>query len=328
MKLTYKIVIGVLILLVIAALYVLTLITLPKHVDEIIVDIAKGEPAIKIAEILHKKNIIRSKKIFYMYVKLFDIDKNLSFGKYHFAGKLSIPDVVEVLEKGKVVLRKVTIPEGLTVKKTARVLSQYGFVDNDKFVVLCHDSLFARKLTGFPINSLEGFLYPETYHFPYEVSEKYIIKTLVQEFFTQTQNFDFAPNKGLNFYETIVLASIVEREARYVDEQPTIASVYLNRIKYNYKLQADPTVAYALELEGKLRKKIYYRDLKIDSPYNTYKHFGLPPAPICSPAVSAIKAVLKPAETDYFFFFANGSGRHEFNQTYQQHLNQQNRVNK
>ena len=328
MKKVSKVFIIFAILTIFVAIYTTTLVLLPKQINEVIIDIPKGESAKDIAEKLYEKSIIRSEGIFYLYVKLFDIDKTLSFGKYHFAGELSIPEIVKVLEQGKVVLRKVTIPEGLTITKTAKVLSQYGFVDQNKFVTLCNDSLFARELTGFPILSLEGFLYPETYHFPYEVSEKYIIKKLVQEFFSQTQNFDFVPNKGLSFYEILVLASIVEREARFRDEQPKIASVYLNRIKYNYKLQADPTVAYALELKGKIRKKIYYRDLEVDSPFNTYKNYGLPPAPICSPAKSAIQAVLEPAETDYFFFFANGSGRHEFNQTYQQHLDQQNNLDK
>ena len=328
MKRIQKIIIAVIIVIVILVLYVTSLVILPKKVNEVLIDISKGESALAIAEKLYERNVIRSIRIFYLYVKFTDMDKTLSFGKYHFSGELSLPEVVEILGLGKVVLRKVTIQEGLTIIKTARVLSQYGFAEYDKFVNLCNDSLFARKLTGFSVSSLEGFLYPETYHFPYEVSEQYIIKTLVQEFFSQTQDFDFVPNRDLDFYETLILASIVEREARFKDEQTTIASVYLNRIKYNYKLQADPTVAYALELQGKIRKKIYYRDLKVDSPYNTYKNFGLPPSPICSPSISAIQAVLEPAETDFFFFFANGSGRHEFNQTYQQHLDQQNVINK
>ena len=328
MKRTRKIIIAVVIVIVVLVLYATSLVILPKKVNEVLIDISHGESALSIAEKLYEKNVIRNIRVFYLYVKFTDMDKILSFGKYHFSGKLSLLEVVDILGSGKVVLRKVTIPEGLTIIKTARVLSQYGFADYDKFVALCNDSLFARKLTGFSVSSLEGFLYPETYHFPYEVSEEYIIKTLVQEFFSQTQSFDFAPNSDLNFYETLILASIVEREARFKEEQTTIASVYLNRIKYNYKLQADPTVAYALEQQGKIRKKIYYRDLKIDSPYNTYKNYGLPPTPICSPAISSIQAVLEPAETDYFFFFANGSGRHEFNQTYQQHINQQNLINK
>ncbi len=328
MKVLRKIIISIIIVVIITSITIVSLIFLPKDVNEVLIDISKGESAHSIAEKLYEKKVIRNKQVFYLYVKFTNIDKTLSFGKYHFSGELSLPDVLEILKLGKVVLRKVTIPEGLTVKKTAKILSQYGFVDQEKFITLCTDSLFAKKQTGFSVRTLEGFLYPETYHFPYEVSEQYIIKALVQEFFKQTQDFDFVPNKDLDFYETLILASIVEREARYRDEQPTIASVYLNRIKDNYKLQADPTVAYALEKRGKLRRKIYYRDLNIDSPYNTYKNFGLPPSPICSPAVSAIKAVLEPAETDFFFFFANESGRHEFNQTYQQHINQQNIRNK
>ncbi|MDP8269255.1 MAG: endolytic transglycosylase MltG [Candidatus Tenebribacter davisii] len=328
MKLTKKVIIIFSIIILLWILYIVSLVVIPKNIDEVLIDISKGETARTIANKLYDKDIIRSKKVFYLYVKFTNIDKTLSYGKYHFSGELSLTDVAEVLKLGKVVLRKVTIPEGLTISKTAIVLSQYGFVDQVKFINLCNDSLFARKLTGFSVSSLEGFLYPETYHFPYEVSEQYIIRSLVQEFFSQTKDLDFVPNKERTFYETLILASIVEREARFIDEQPIIASVYLNRIKYNYKLQADPTVAYALEKLGKIRKKIYYRDLSIDSPYNTYKYSGLPPTPICSPSISSINAIFNPAETDYFFFFANSSGHHEFNQTYQQHINQQNRKNK
>jgi len=225
-----------------------------------------------------------------------------------------------------VLLNKITIPEGLTAWKTCKLLARKEFGTYQGFLSLCNDSLFAKKLTGFNIPNLEGFLYPETYHFPEKVTEKFILSHIVKEFFNQTAELDFRPNKKLDFYETIILASIVEREAKIEDEKPTIASVYVNRIKYNYKLQADPTVAYVLELQGKHRKKLYYRDLKIDSPYNTYKHLGLPPTPICSPSKSSIAAVLDPADTDFFFFFADGSGRHEFTQTYQQHIFRQNQL--
>jgi len=120
------------------------------------------------------------------------------------------------------------------------------------------------------------------------------------------------------------MASIIEKEAHYDDEKPTIASVYLNRIEYNMKLQADPTVAYILEQMGRSRKKLYYKDLTIDAPHNTYIYKGLPPTPICSPSITSISGVLYPKETDYFFFFANPrSRRHIFSQTYSQHLSKQ-----
>ncbi|MCF7859855.1 MAG: endolytic transglycosylase MltG [Candidatus Cloacimonetes bacterium] len=328
MKLYLKITSVIGILLVVTVLLLAVHALIPRKLNEVIIDIPRGASARAIAAQLYDNNIIPNKLTFYFYVKLTNIEKELSYGKYLFSGKQSIPDIIRTLHEGNVVLRKATIPEGLTIRKTAKLLSQKGFIDYEKFVALSNDSIFVKKLTGFSIPSLEGFLFPETYHLPYEASEQYIIKALVENFFKQTQDLDFAPTNNLNFYEIIILASIVEKEAKFKEELGTIASVYLNRIKYDYKLQADPTIAYALEQKGKIRRKIYYRDLKIESPYNTYMYMGLPPTPICSPSASAIQAVLNPEETDFFFFFANGNGYHEFNQTYQQHINQQNSLRK
>lgn len=295
----------------------------PLDVKDTIVDIKSGETAFQIAQKLYDKNIIRSKNWFYLYAKLSGADKDLSYGKFLFYGKMTISDVLEKIKSGKVFLKKVTIPEGLTIRKTCRLLTNNGFGDYRKFISICNDSVFAKKVTGFSIPSLEGFLFPETYYFPEDVIEEFIISHLVKEFFRQTADLDFIPNENLDFYETIILASIVEREAKVEEEKPIIASVYLNRIENDYKLQADPTIAYVLEKSGKSRKKIFYRDLEIISPYNTYKNYGLPPTPICSPFITSIQATLKPAETDYFFFFANFGGRHEFSQTYSQHLSKQ-----
>lgn len=326
MKKSWKYPLSIFILLSIIFGYLIYLCTFPREINETIIEIKEGETALTIAKKLYNKNLIISREAFYLYIKLSNSQGSLSFGKYLFKGRLSMIDIIRLIKSGKVLLNKITIPEGLTAWKTCRLLAKKGFGKYRNFLELCNDSLFAKKLTGFSIPNLEGFLYPETYHFPDAVSEEFIISHLVNEFFIQTADLNFKPNAKLDFYETIILASIVEREAKIDDEKPTIASVYLNRINYNYKLQADPTVAYVLELAGKKRDKIYYRDLEIDSPYNTYKHEGLPPTPICSPSRSSILAVLNPAETDYFFFFANGTGRHEFTQTYQQHLFKQNQL--
>jgi len=295
----------------------------PLDVKDTVVDIKSGETAFQIAQKLYDKNIIRSKNWFYIYAKLSKADKDLSYGKFLFYGKMTISDVLEKIKSGKVLLKKVTIPEGLTIRKTCRLLTNNGFGDYRKFNSICNDSIFAKKVTGFSIPCLEGFLFPETYFFPEDVNEEFVISHLVKEFFRQTAGLDFIPNENLDYYETIILASIVEREAKVEEEKPIIASVYLNRIENGYKLQADPTIAYVLEKSGKSRKKIFYRDLEIISPYNTYKNYGLPPTPICSPFITSIEATLKPAETDYFFFFANFGGRHEFSQTYSQHLSKQ-----
>jgi peptidoglycan lytic transglycosylase G len=326
MKRYWKYLFLILILLCMLCGYLAYLCTFPKQISETIIEIQEGESALSIANKLYNKNLIISREAFYLYIRLTKSQGSLSYGKYLFNGSLNMIDLIDLIKSGRVLLNKITIPEGLTAWKTCRLLAKKGFGEYKVFLSFCNDSLFAKKMTGFNIPNLEGFLYPETYHFPENVTEKFIISHIVKEFFKQTAELDFKPNTKLDFYETIILASIVEREAKINDEKPTIASVYLNRIKYNYKLQADPTVAYVLELQGKHRKKIYYKDLLVDSPYNTYKHLGLPPTPICSPSKSSISAVLDPADTDYFFFFAKGRGRHEFTQTYQQHIFRQNQI--
>ena len=289
-------------------------------IHDTIVEILPGDTAREIAEKLNEHGVIRSPSWFYFYVKLTGIDKHLSRGKYLFFGKHSLFAVAEKIRKGEVVQKHITIQEGLTIKKTCLKLAKEGLGNYKNFLSLCRDSVFAKKLTGFSIPDLEGFLYPETYYFPEEVSEKFIIKHIVNQFFKATSKLNFNTPNNLDFYQTVILASIVEKEAKVNDEKPIIASVYLNRLQFKHRLQADPTIAYILEQQGKSRKRIFYKDLEIDSPYNTYKNFGLPPTPICSPSLSSIKAVLKPAETDYFFFFADKKGRHIFSKTYSQHL--------
>lgn len=321
-----KILLPILLIICILAGYFYYLFYSPLNFNETIIEIEKGESAYTIADKLINKNLIRSRRAFYFYIKLTNSQSELCFGRYLLQGPLNMVEVIELIKSGKVLLNKITIPEGLPAWKTCKLLAAKGFGEYNTFVTLYNDSTFAKKLTGFNIPSLEGFLYPETYFFPDNASEEFILSHLVEEFFDQTAELDFKPNILLNFYETIILASIVEREARLTREKPTIASVYINRLKDNYKLQADPTVAYILELQGKNRKKIYYKDLLIDSPYNTYKHYGLPPTPICSPSKTSIDAVLNPAETDFYFFFADGTGGHEFTETYRQHLFKQNQL--
>jgi UPF0755 protein len=298
-------------------------ITSSQKVDEIFIKIPKKTNADEIAYLLFEHNIIKSPLYFRIYVKYHHFEKKLSYGNYLFDGELNLEKVVNILVNAKIKLNKVTIPEGLTVWKTAKLLSQKGFVDYQKFIFWANDPDFAKLMTGFKLKSLEGFLYPETYFLPDGVSEKYIIKAMVGQFFHQTKKLNFNEENGLNFYQTIILASIVEREAKISSEKPKIASVYLNRLAINQKLQADPTIAYFLDLRGINRKKIYYKDLEINSPYNTYKFKGLPPTPICNPSITSIKAVLNPMNTTYYYFFADGHGHHIFSDTYYQHLTRQ-----
>lgn len=299
----------------------------PYEVDETVIAIKKGSNAHKIANILEAENVIRNRLLFNLYIRLHHVDQKLSYGKYLFRGSMTISDVVEVLTSAKVILKPLTIPEGLTLQQTSQLLAAKGLGDYDTYMELCTDSLFASSILGMSVNTLEGFLYPETYHLPEEASEEYILKILVREFKKGTEKLDFGNDK-LDLYSTIVLASIVEKEAHHRDEYPRIAGVYLNRLADKHRLQADPTVAYVLARRGIKRRKIYYKDLRIDSPYNTYKYTGLPPGPICSPGFSAIESVVSPENTDYYFFFAGNNGRHEFSKTYHEHLRKQSELKK
>lgn len=315
------------IVLSISAVWTIICYYAPYQVEETIVEIKKGSSAHQIANLLEAKNIIRNRLLFNLFIRLNNVDQKLSYGRYLFRDSMTLSDVVDVLTSAKVILKPLTIPEGLNIRQTSQLLTAKGFGDYNTYVELCKDSVFASSLVGFSVRSLEGFLYPETYHLPEEASEKFILKILVREFKREMAKLDFS-NEKLDLYSTITLASIVEKEAHHRDEYPRIAGVYLNRLNDKHKLQADPTVEYVLAKRGIKRRKIYYKDLRIDSPYNTYKYTGLPPGPICSPGFSAIEAVVLPEDTDYYFFFAGNNGRHEFSKTYHEHLRKQNELKK
>lgn len=316
---TFAIVLIIILMLVVG--YELFLLIIPQPVQEVVVEIDEGEPAALIADKLVNHGVIRSKWPFIIYARLRRIDNELSWGKYLFSGRLSTRDVVHILMEGRVVLRRVTIPEGSMIDDTARVLVRRGFGEYQTYIELCNDPDFAEELTGFPVRTLEGFLYPETYNFAEEASEEFIIRFLVRTFFNRTSALYIPDDFKYTFYEMVTLASIIEKEARYNDEKPLIASVFLNRLDIGKRLQADPTVAYALSQKGIERTRIFYVDLEVDSPYNTYRREGLPPTPICSPSITSMQAVLEPAESDFFYFFADRQGRHIFSKTYREHLN-------
>ncbi len=289
------------------------------------IEISKGSSVFQIAKKLEQKEIIHSATLFLVVNKLLPAEKQLKYGKFNFTGKYSFLDVLHKLTSGEVVTNRVTVPEGYTVRRIASLLARQELADYTTFMSLCTDSSFVDSL-GLPIQNLEGFLFPETYYIPYFADEKYIIQMMVDNFFLQFENVHPNPISFDSLFDVIIMASIVEREAIFDDERPLIAGVYNKRLKEKMRLQADPTVAYALELNRISRKKIYYEDLKIKSDYNTYLYRGLPPTPICNPGIQSILAALHPQETDYLFFFAGKNKRHIFSKTYREHLKKLNRI--
>lgn len=292
----------------------------PIDVSEKIVVIKKGSSASEIANILYKNGIIRSRVLFTIYLKFNSSDKLLSFGKYIFKGTLSVRDVVKILVEGRVSLTKVTIREGLTLEEALLVIAKQTKTDFNELKRLSYNRDFIKELTNFYLNSLEGFLYPETYFVDNDINEKQVLKIITNYFFSQISKLDFSKQKKLSFYEILILASIVQKETVINKEKPLIASVYLNRLRENQKLQADPTIIYFLKKQGIKRKRVYFKDLKRKSPYNTYLNFGLPPSPITSPTLSSVRSVLKPKTSKYFFFMATRDGSHIFAKTFAEHI--------
>ncbi len=300
----------------------------PLQVEKTIVKIPKNASAREISHILYENKLIKSRFLFYMYVRMSGFSRKLSYGKYLFEGHNSMAEVVDVLLSGRVFLTKVIIKEGSSLRESLEQIASSELVEYAVLDSLANDSAFVNRLTGLPVESLEGFVYPETYFFDDNIRADELLGKIVEYFFYITRDLNFLNERGFDFYQTLTLASIVEKESVILEEKPVIASVYLNRLAVGQKLQADPTVVYILEKGGRDVNRVYYKNLKIDSPYNTYIYKGLPPTPICSPTVSSIQAVLTPEVTDYFYFVASRGGYHVFSKTYKEHLQKIKKIRK
>ncbi|MBS3766800.1 MAG: endolytic transglycosylase MltG [Candidatus Cloacimonetes bacterium] len=286
--------------------------------------IKKGESTTDIAQKLEEEGIIKSAATFLLLEKIIP-GTNPKYGKYRFNGRYNYPEVLKKINGSDVVSSMVTIPEGYTNRKIAALFARKDLADFYTFDSLTTDSTFISSL-GLPVGNLEGFLFPDTYEIPYYADEKFIIRKMVDNFRLNISHLNKDKIKFDSLYSTLILASIVEREAAWDKERDLIAGVYTNRLQRNMLLQADPTVAYALELNNQSRKKIYYKDLKIQSKYNTYIYRGLPPTPICNPGLQSILAAFEPRKTNYLFFFAGDDSRHIFSKTYWEHLKKLNRI--
>lgn len=266
----------------------------------------KGDSLNKIAQSLQDKKLVNNKYIFILFSKINRIYPQIKAGEYLFNGEFSIKQTAEKLSSGKVYLRKVTFPEGLTSTEIAKILHKENFLSKDEFAA-----------------PAEGSILPETYAYMRGDSPEKIIKqaqkamqnVLEQAWRERDQNLPLQSKE-----ELLILASIVEKETGIGMERAQVASVFVNRLRLGMLLQTDPTVIYALT-NGKedLNRPLTRKDLSIDSPYNTYKYAGLPPTPICNPGKDAIYAAAHPSETPYLYFVASGNGGHNFAATLSEH---------
>lgn len=279
--------------------------------------ISPGTSTKSIAKQLAEERIIRSPLLFEAVAYFDGASRYLQAGTYELSAAMGLREIIHKLRAGEVVHRHFVVPEGLTVAQIAQLFEDEGFGSAESFSRAARDSRW-RKRYRIEGSSLEGYLFPNTYKLVDEISAAKVIKLMLDEFERQWTSERSEEAESLNFspHEVITLASIIEKEARIADERPLISAVFHNRLKRGWKLDADPTVLYAL---GNPNRALTKKDLTFDSSYNTYVYRGLPPAPICNPGLASIMAALRPAESSHLYFVAIGDGKHHFSNTLAEH---------
>lgn len=310
MKKIYLSIVGIVVLLSVALGGYLYFQIEGKEEYNTTLTIEKNQPLMKSLALLSKSDSL----VFKIYLRFRDGGKRIKAGQYHIEGNYSLKEIIDILESGKGRMVKITIPEGFSIKQIVEHLEKVGQIQKDEFYAKLNE---ASKWFPYPTpdGNFEGYLYPETYFLPESYDEKILVETMLKEFLKRFPVEKYS-NKD-EFYQKLIMASILEREAMVKSEKPIMASVFYNRMKKGMTLSSDATVNFVFDYS---KKRIYYKDLKVDSPYNTYKYKGLPPAPICNPAVDSVEATYNPADTDYLFFVAKGDGSHYFSRTYREHL--------
>lgn len=308
--------IGVLCAGVVAVLYfALRPVDATNEIKAIIVE--PGMPLAQVAATLERNGLIRDATWFRAYARFRSVDQNIRVGRYEFKTGQDLDYILSHLASGDGGTQTVTIPEGLTIPEVASILKAHAQIDSARFVQLANSPESVRKM-GVDAPSLEGYLFPNTYQLYVGMSPDFILKemtSLFQRVFTKAYR-QRAEKLGYSLNEIVTLASIVEQEAQVSEERKVISGVFHNRLRTGIRLDADPTVQYAL---GQPNTKLLKRHLGTPSPYNTYIHTGLPPGPICSPGLASIRAALYPETVPYLFFVARGDGSHIFSKSNQEH---------
>jgi len=289
---------------------------------QVTVDIEPGRSTSDIGDMLSQKGLIKSSFIFRLVSKYTKTGEKLQAGKYTLHTGMSMIEILDALQHGvDAQTYSFTVPEGYTSRQIAFLLKNKGSIDEKEFM----DIVKSKKGINFKYShilkgkTLEGFLFPDTYSVYKDSTPLEIINKMLQQFQDVVpQDSEYlSEKKGLSMYKLIVLASLIEREAKVEDERPIVAAVYYNRIKKDMLLECDATIQFLFDSP---KEFLTYKDLEIDSPYNTYLYKGLPPGPIANPGLSSIKAALSPASVTYLYYVVKGNGRHKFSNTYEEHL--------
>lgn len=288
----------------------------PKGVTQVL-EVKAGMGLKAVSEVLTQANVIKDPLKFSLLARYKGYAKRIRAGEYALSAAMSPLAILDIMESGKVYLHRVTIPEGYNMQQIAEAFQKAGLADVQAFLDQARNKELAGSL-GVAAETLEGYLFPETYYFPKNVTPKKIVSTMVQRFWSIfTPEFRArAEELQLSVHQVVTLASIIEKETGDPSERPLISSVFHNRLKKGMRLESDPTVIYGIDrFNGNLTRK----HLETHTPYNTYTIRGLPPGPIANPGLKAIEAALFPAKTDYLYFVAKKDRTHQFSTNLEDH---------
>ncbi len=287
--------------------------------EPVVLAVPAGADASSVAELLHRRRLIRSPLAFRALARWQGLEGRIQAGEYRISPSEGTREILRRLSAGDVIRYRVTLPEGFTAREVGRRLAQLGLVDPQAFMaeVARADRHWIPEMEGNRTGSVEGYLFPDTYEFPRGMTADRVVAAMVGRFRQATEPLWALPRPlGLLPHQVVTVASLVEREARLDAERARIAGVLYNRLRRGMPLQVDATVLYAL---GQHKNPVLYRDLEVDSPYNTYRRSGLPPGPIANPGLASLRAALQPEPHDYLYYVARPDGTHVFSRTLIQH---------
>ena len=284
------------------------------------VEIPQGAGSVAIAKRLADAGVVRDVNTFRVALWVTGSGRRLQAGEYRFDRPSSAREVAGKIARGEVYVRPLTFPEGLTYKQMSALYEGKGFGPALDFINAAKRGALVSAVDP-DAKDLEGYLFPDTYKLPRSTTAELLVGRMIAAFMkTLTPELmDKAEARGLNVRQLVTLASIVEKETGNPDERPLVAAVYANRLKIGMGLQCDPTVIYALERAGRYNGNLTRDDLQFDSPYNTYRHAGLPPGPIASPGRASLEAAASPADVPYLYFVSKNDGSHAFAATLDEH---------
>ncbi len=321
-----KIILAFLILTVIAVLllgldfYLKVFPPYEGHDAPVTIRIPKGLPVSSIARLLERNHIIANTNYFKIYYRLFANKSNFKSGEYRFDRPMSVKEVIEKLQEGKVVLHKITIVEGLTISEIAAYLGQNHGINAQDFLNHARSTHLIQDIDP-KADDLEGYLFPDTYMVESNITAEEMVNVMVEKFkeiFTQAMKWR-ADEMNLTVREVITMATLIEKESASKAERFLVSSVFHNRLRIGMTMGCDPTIIYALKRDNRYPGRLGWAELKYDSPYNTRLHKGLPPGPICCPGYSSIEAALYPENTKYLYFVAKNSSSHFFSASLEEH---------